>query len=177
MIATRRKKWHMMMGRVGVLLAVGIVIAGVRVGIEAARFNPPELRLFGLVPKQFMAVPVIGILTFAVFVTVGVIYRLRPDVHRPMMLLASLTIVSAALGRIPILNFWYEGTWLEYLFTANLITVILGAMFLAGKCMSSRSFDRQFAKGYAVVVVVSLAISFIARTSIWDVIATFLLRQ
>ena len=37
---------------------------------------------------------------FAAFVTIGVLNRKRPRIHRPMMLMASLAIVSGATARI-----------------------------------------------------------------------------
>src|ERR1043165_9366603 len=46
------KRLHMEPGIPGVVLAAGIVIAGLRIGIEAARVNPPEVRLFGLASKR-----------------------------------------------------------------------------------------------------------------------------
>jgi len=47
-----------------------------------------------------MAIPLISILIFGVFVAIGVWYRRRPEIHRPMMLLATLSIVAAATDRI-----------------------------------------------------------------------------
>lgn len=40
-------------------------------------------------------------LSFGIVVGVAVIYRRRPEIHRPMMLLASLMIISGSLGRCP----------------------------------------------------------------------------
>lgn len=176
LIATRHRRAHMTLGSIGAVLACAMVIVGVKVGIEAARFAPPQLRHFGLAPKEFMAVPVIGILNFAAFVLIGILARRRPDVHRPMMLLASLTVVSAALGRIPVLNAWYAGTWLEPIFTANLITVLLGVILLGAKCIVSRSFDRPFAMGVAGMTAFVVAISLGSKTQAWDQFATFLLK-
>jgi len=34
-------------------------------------------------------------------VAIAIIYRRRAEIHRPMMLLASLMIISGALGRCP----------------------------------------------------------------------------
>lgn len=176
LVATGRKRIHMMLGRIGAVLAVAMVFVGLRVGIEATRVNPPDLRMFGLARNEFMAVPVIGIVIFALFVFFGVLYRKRPEVHRPMMFMASLTIVSAALGRIPLFNDWYAGTWMEELFTANLITVLLGGVLLVGKCLVAKSFDRWFATAYAALTFACVAISLGAKTPAWEQFALFLLR-
>ncbi len=176
LVATKRKRLHMTLGRIGALLAGGMIIAGVRVGIEAARLAPPNLQLFGLAPKEFMAVPVIGILAFGLFVLAGVLNRRRPEVHRPMMLMASLSVVSAALGRMPLLSAWATGTWMEKMFGAFLSMLVIAALMLAGKCLSSKSFDRWFATGFAALTVISMVISLGAKTQAWDQIASALLR-
>jgi hypothetical protein len=51
-----------------------------------------------------------------------------------MMLLASLSVVAAALGRIAPLNDWYVGTWLEIWFSAFVSILALGVVLLAAKC-------------------------------------------
>jgi hypothetical protein len=176
LVGTRRKRLHMKLGVFGVVLAAGIVVVGVRIGIEAARVAPPELRLFGLDPRQFMAVPVVSILVFALLVFVGVVNRRRPEVHRPMMLMASVSVIGAALGRMPSLNALYAGTWWELVFTAFFMQVIFGALLLVAKCVVNKSFDRWFAAGFATFAVASVAISLGAKTHAWDRVATFLLR-
>jgi hypothetical protein len=176
LVGSRMKRVHMKLGILGVLLAAAMVVVGIRVGIESARYTPPDFLLFGLDPKQFMAVPVIGIIVFALFVLVGVRYRKRPEMHRPIMFMASLSVVAAALGRMPRLNAWYVGTWWETLFSAFGMTIVIGAILLAAKCLVCRSFDRWFATAFAVLVVASAAISLGAKTTAWDQIALFLLR-
>jgi hypothetical protein len=81
LIVSGKRRVHMMLGRIGAVLAACIVFLGLRVGIEAARIKPPDLKIWGLAPKQFLAIPIIGILVFAVFVIVGVWNRRRPEVH------------------------------------------------------------------------------------------------
>jgi len=176
LVGTRRKRVHMKLGILGVVLAVGIVVAGVRVGIEAARVAPPELRLFGMDSRQFMAVPVVSILVFGLLVFVGVLNRRRPEVHRPMMLMASVSLIGAALGRMPSLNALYAGTWWEVVFTAFFMQVLFAAILLIAKCLVNKSFDRWFAAGFATFTIASVAISLGAKTHAWDHVATFLLR-
>jgi heme A synthase len=138
--------------------------------------TPPELRVFGLAPKEFMAGPVLSILVFGLFVLLGVANRRRPEVHRPMMLMASLTIIGAALGRITPLSALYAGTWWETVFSAFLMQTILVAIVLAAKCIVFKSFDRWLATGFTAFTAVSVAISLGAKTQPWDQFATFLLQ-
>jgi uncharacterized membrane protein YozB (DUF420 family) len=176
LVGTRHKRLHMKLGILGVVLALCIVVAGLRIGIEAARVAPPELHVFGLAPRQFMAVPVVSILVFALLVFVGVLNRRRPEVHRPMMLMASVSLIGAALGRMAPLTALYAGTWWEVVFTAFLMQVIFGAVLLVTKCVVNKSFDRWFAAGFATFTVACVAISLGAKTQAWDRVATFLLR-
>ncbi len=175
LVGAGHKRLHMKLGVFGVLLAAAIVITGLRIGIEAARVAPPELRVFGLAPKEFMAVPVLSILVFGLFVAIGVVNRRRPDVHRPMMLMASVSVIGAALGRITFLNELYAGTWWEVVFSAFFMQVILAAILLAVKCVAIRSFDRWLASGVAVFTVACMGISLGAKSQLWEQVATFLL--
>ncbi|HSI37303.1 MAG: hypothetical protein ACAI43_10230 [Phycisphaerae bacterium] len=176
LVGTRQKRLHMKLGIVGVALAVGIVVAGLKIGVESARVAPAELRVFGLDPRQFMAIPVLSIMVFGLLVLVGVMNRRRPGVHRPMMLIASVSLIGAALGRMAPLNALYAGTFWEVMFTAFFMQVIFAAVLLLAKWVVTRSFDRWLAAGVAGLTVASAAISLGAKTQTWDRVATFLLR-
>jgi hypothetical protein len=176
LVATGRKRIHMMLGKFAMGLAVGIVAAGYLIAIGSTKGTPPDLVRFGLAPKAFLTVPLSGLLTFALFVTVGVLNRRRPEIHRPMMFLASLAVVAAALGRIAPLNEWYAGTWLEHWFSAFVSILLLGALLFAVKCAIERRFDRWFAGGLATLAVICIAASLVAKTAAWEQFATLLLR-
>ncbi|MGR8935774.1 MAG: hypothetical protein ACU837_15545 [Gammaproteobacteria bacterium] len=176
LIATGHRRVHRMLGSVGAVLAAGIVILGWRLGIEATRISPPDMRIWALTPKQFLAVPILSILIFAGFVTIGVWNRRRPEVHRPMMLLATLAAIPAAASRIDFLNALYSGTVWETTFGPFFAALAVGALLLAGNWMLLRSLDRWFAAGYAGLVVSSAFILQLATTGAWDRFASFLLR-
>lgn len=175
LVAFGFKRGHRTLGKIAAALTVVLVLLGVRVSIEATRVNPPDMIMFGLTMKQFMAIPFLSILTFGAFVFFGVLYRKRPDLHRPLMLMASLAVVSAAAGRMPVLNAWQAGTWLEVLLTSFSATMALGALMFACKCAVSRRFDKGFAIAYGSLLAVSIAISQGARTPVWNAMASYLL--
>jgi uncharacterized membrane protein YozB (DUF420 family) len=176
LVAVGKKRLHMNLGRVGAVLAIAIVITGWQLGVAASRLTPPDMRFFGLTPKEFMAVPVVGVVVFGLFVLAGVIYRRRPELHRPLMLMASLSAVAAALGRMPALNTLYAGTWLEQVLTAYVTMVALGALLFGMKCLLSRAFDRGFAIAFAWLTISSVVISLGCKTPAWAAFADFLLR-
>jgi hypothetical protein len=55
--------------------------------------------------------------------------------------------------------------------------VALGAMLLLARVAMTRSFDRQFAMGLAVLTVVTLMAGRLAMTSVWVDWAGMILRQ
>ena len=110
LIVAGNRRVHIALGRVGAVLAACIVLLGLRVGIESVRITPPNMKVFGLAPKQFLASPIFTILLFAGFVFVGVWNRRRPEVHRPMMLLSVLALMPAPIDRLDAIQNIYMGT-------------------------------------------------------------------
>jgi small basic protein len=176
LIVTNNRRIHRMLGRVGAGLAAVIVILGFRLGIESTLISPPELRIWGLAPKQFMTIPIVSILIFAGFVFLGVWHRRRPEVHRPMMLLATLAAMPAAVGRIDAISDLYRGTIWESLFGPSFASLVVGALFLLLKWRLAGSLSRPFALGYAGLVAASAGIMRLATTPAWDGFASYLLR-
>jgi len=175
LIVSGNRRVHMMLGRAGAVLAACIVFLGLLVGIEAARVNPPDMKLWGLVPRQFMAVPVISILMFAGFAFAGIWNRRRPEVHRPMMLLAVLAVITAAIDRIDAIQSLYRGTLWGTIFGPFFSMLVVGLVLLFLKRLLTRSWDRWFAMGYAGLVIASALIMQVATTSAWDHVARLLL--
>lgn len=176
LVATKHKRLHMKLGSAGAVLAILIIVSGLYLGIESTRFSPPDLHRFGLNPTEFMAVPVLSILAFAVFVLLGVLNRYRPNVHRPMMLLASVAVMGAALARITWLNELYADTWWEVVFSALFMQVILAWTLLIAKCITFKAVDPWFASGTALLTAICVVISLGAKTAWWDWLANLLLR-
>lgn len=175
LIVAGDRRVHMMLGRIGAMLAACIIVLGFRLGIESTLISPPDLRIWGLAPKQFMAVPIISMMIFAGFVAVGVWKRQRSEIHRPMMLLASLTAMSAAISRIDSISGLYHGTVWETVFGPFFGMLVVGLLFLVMKWSLTRSFNRWFAMGYAGLAISCLLILQLATTSAWDHFASFLL--
>lgn len=174
LIARNHRRTHMALGRVGAMLAAAIIILGIGLAIQSTKLIPPEAIIWGLSPKQFMAVPLGTIAMFAGCVGLGVFYRRRLEIHRPMMLLATLSAVGAAVSRIDFLNHLYGGTIWERLFGPFFITLLIGVVLLFIRCVIIRSLDRWFAAGLAGLIVVSILIMQCAPTVIWNRFASLL---
>lgn len=176
LIASGNRRMHMALGKVAAVIAVCLAVLGLKMGIASCKVAPPDLMYGPLTPKQFMIVPVGDILMFALFMTTGVVWRKRPEIHKPMMFLASLAAVGAAIARIDFLNHLYRGTMWEKTFGDLFFTLVIGAFFVTAKCVVFRKFDRWLVAGYGVMVIWFLMISQGATTPVWDKIASFLLR-
>ena len=176
LIAGGNRRAHMALGKIMTVIAVVLVVLGLKLGIAACKTAPPDLMFGPLTPKQFMSVPVLVIVLFALFVATGVLMRKRPDIHKPIMFLASLAAVAAAIARMDFLNHLYRGTVWQKLFSDFFFTLVIGGVFLIAKCVVFRKFDRWFAAGFAVMVVWFWMVAQIAPTPTWDAIASLLLR-
>lgn len=98
LVASGRTDLHRRLGILGGLLAVGVVIVGVTVGISAARQGHSP----GPPPLVFLGVPLFDMLVFASLVSTALYFRSKPETHKRLMLLANLSILTAAIARIPV---------------------------------------------------------------------------
>ncbi len=176
LISSGRFRQHMALGRIGAGLAACIFLLGWRVGISAAKVAPPDFSLWNLNARQFLTVPVISITIFAGFVAVGVWKRGQPEIHKPMMLLATLAAIPAALDRIPAIGDLYRHTVWGTVFGPFFSSLVMGAAFGLVKWALSDRFDKYFAAGWLFLVVASAGILRLATTPLWDRLAGFLLR-
>jgi hypothetical protein len=178
LIATGNRRVHIMLGRIAAVLAGFIVVSGFWFNLASFRLAPPGFVVWTLTMKQFMILGFYTLAMFAGFVSVGLWYRKRPEIHRPMMLLATLSIMSPAIARIDVLNALYQGTAIERIFGPSLGMLVLGAAFGVLLQLQSVAAGRAlpYVIGYGVLAATQLLIIGLARTNAWDTFATFLLR-
>ena len=99
LILTGRRRFHTKIGPLGGVLAGAIVVFGTPAAALSVHFSP---QIYGTLggPRAFLATMLVQMLSFGTFVGLGLAYRRRPEVHRPMMLLATIVIQSGAFGNI-----------------------------------------------------------------------------
>ncbi len=176
LVASNNRKVHMNLGKVAAVIAACLVVLGFKLGIASNKVTPPDMMFGPLTPKQFLSVPILDITLFAIFVAIGVWFRKRAEIHRPMMFMATLAAVGAAIARIDYLNNLYRGTIWDKGFSLFFFTVVAGAVFLIAKCVVFRKIDRWFATAFAGMVVWFWMATQVATTGAWDAVAGFLLR-
>ena len=174
LIVSGNRRQHIILGRVGAILALAIIGIGVFMAIHSVRVSPHDGLFHGLTQNQFLAIPLTDIAKFAIFVTIGVLARRRAEIHRPMMLLATLSLATAAAARIGALTRPYYETFLDNLFGPLLPILVLGGLFLVAQRLLAHRFDRYYALGFAGLVVTAPLIMSLARTEAWGRFAAFL---
>jgi len=99
LVAAHRTDIHRRLGILGgVIAALMIVIGPTTAVIRASQGATP---VPGVSPLSFLVVPLGDMLVFAILVGAGFYFRRRPDVHKRLMLLATVSILAAAIARLP----------------------------------------------------------------------------
>lgn len=98
LVAQGRLRHHRAWGLAGIALASMMVTLGVAVAIVSlqARLAAGQ----GDIARQFLIVPLTSVALFAGFIAAAIANINRPDAHKRLMLLASISLLPAALARI-----------------------------------------------------------------------------
>ncbi len=99
LVATGRINVHRRLGIAGAILAVLMVVIGLMAAIDSARrgFTTPG----GPPPLVFFVIPVFDLVVFSTLVAAGLWLRRRSDSHKRLMLLATISILTPAIARLP----------------------------------------------------------------------------
>lgn len=98
LVARGQTRLHRRTGRVGVMLATGMVVSGVMAA--AGSLELATAAGHGAAARAFMVVPLSGIAFFAVLVGIAIANVRRPDVHKRLLLVANIVILDAAMARL-----------------------------------------------------------------------------
>jgi hypothetical protein len=98
LVASHRTRVHQRLGIAGAVLAAAMVIVGTRTALASAGrgAGPP-----GPPPLVFLAVPLTDMLLFPAFVGAALFWRRQRETHKRLMLLAYMSIITAAIARWP----------------------------------------------------------------------------
>ena len=90
---------HRRLGILGGVIATLMVLIGFSTAVIRASAGATPVP--GVSPLSFLVVPLGDIFVFAILIGAGFYYRRRPDVHKRLMLLATISILAAAIARLP----------------------------------------------------------------------------
>ena len=88
---------HRELGVAGVALATGMFFAGT--GLAISSVNRFEAAGFGDAARAFSIVSLTGIVLFAVLICLAIVNVKKPEIHKRLMLVATISILQAAVGR------------------------------------------------------------------------------
>ena len=98
LVSTRRVAVHRRLGVAGAALAAAMVAAGTSIAIvTAARGSSPP----GMTPLAFLAIPLFDMILFSGFISAALVMRRNKEAHKRLMLLAYISIITAAIARLP----------------------------------------------------------------------------
>lgn len=118
LVAARRTDLHRLSGVIAVALVPAVFASGVFVAIAHQRRVHNEVTAGTLAdPYVFLAFPLFAVGLFALFALAGLAYRRRSDIHKRLMLIATITLVMPSLARIV--------TWIT-----SAVPGVIGAMAL-----------------------------------------------
>ncbi len=98
LIASGRQTHHRALGRFGIALATAMTFVGLWTALHSVQTGIAQGYAEGA--RRFAIVPLSGIVFFAVVVGFAVANVRRPETHMRLMLLATISILQAAAGRI-----------------------------------------------------------------------------
>jgi hypothetical protein len=99
LVARRRTDLHRRLGVVGAVLAGAMVVVGAAIAIVSLRYNFAHGNLGAL---SFFAIPVGDMVVFPILVAAALAWRRWTEVHKRLMLLATISVLDAAVARWPL---------------------------------------------------------------------------
>jgi hypothetical protein len=100
LVAANRTRLHRQLGVAGAVVAALMVILGTLTAIVRARVA--ELPADGPPALAFLTIPLGDMVVFATLVSAAFYFRRHPDMHKRLMLLATIAILPAATARWPL---------------------------------------------------------------------------
>jgi hypothetical protein len=174
LVAKRRTKLHQRLGILGAGLAALVFIVGIVTAVyAAARFvNDPSLVPLGAPPPlPFLIIPIGDMVIFAILITTALYYRKRLDIHKRLMLLAAINLLTPAIARIP-LGLILNGGPLAFFGLTDL--VLLG--FVAFDTIRHRRLHPAFLWGGLFLILMQPLRLVLAPTHAWINFAAALVR-
>lgn len=109
LVAANRTRVHRRLGIAGAVIATLMVIIGTTTAIIRAKIVavPPGAPS----PLAFLVIPLGDMLMFAIFVGAAFYFRRRVDIHKRLMLIATIGILPAAVARLPFAFIQQGGPW------------------------------------------------------------------
>ena len=132
LVRTHNVRWHRLLGWFGVALGALMVVLGFTIAIIMGRFDALVLHE---PDPAFLSIPFYDMVAFATLVSLAVLWRKKPQLHRRLLFLATCSLLDAPFGRF---DFVFD----HALFYPSLDLVIL--LGLARDLLVNRSVHKVY---------------------------------
>ncbi len=165
LVAARRVDLHRRLGVAGAFFAALVVVVGIATSIEGARRGISP----GPPPLVFLAIPLGVILVFGALVAAAIANRRRPDWHKRLMLLATISMLTPAIARLPI-DALHAGGIVAFMG----VTDALAIACIAWDTARNRRLHPAFLRGAVFLVASQPAMLLLAQSAAWQPVARWL---
>ena len=162
LVGTGHTRIHRQLGLIGLILAPLVVILGILVAgemLERTAVIP------GFNSAQIFAVALSEVAGFAVPVFFAFRLRRRPDLHKRLILIATIAMMTAGFGRWPIAFLLHKPL------PAMLAAFTLFVPMIAFDWLSTRRLHRVTLMGSAWVIFIELSGFAVGHTAAWQALA------
>jgi hypothetical protein len=176
LVLTGNRRLHMRLGATAVVLYVAIVPIGAITALLQIHYSDPRsFPPFG--PYRFLTLPLTEIANFTLFVGLGFLFRRTTALHRPFMLMGTLSVAQAGIGRISsVRNAFSQATDASFFPTFWGSTVAIALFLWLIKIAMTRRLDRNVSIATALFIASGLLSSYVSMTSWWLRLAHYLTR-
>ncbi len=175
LIAVGRRRMHMTLGGLSMVLAVvtvftGILVASVRISDGMAAVEPNEFTTFW---KDFGQLIMYSMLLFAGFYGTAIAQRRNPEFHKRMMILASASVLPAAIFRIIVgmSDYYWLATPVWVMPAAFLLPAVFIVLGMLHDRITLGYVQRAYLIGLPVLLVVNVMGILLAGTGAGEIVS------
>jgi hypothetical protein len=167
LISAHRVEVHRALGIFGACVAVLTVALGLMAANDSILLRHRTAP--GFDPKTFYAIPISELVGFAVPVFFAMFYaRRNPSVHKRLILIATIAMMTAAFGR------WPVGFLLHKPVPAMLCSYSLFVLLAGYDLLSTRRVHRVTIAGSLFVILVEMMSYPVGRSAAWHAFASWM---
>jgi hypothetical protein len=164
LIAARQTNVHRRLGWTTAALAVAMVVVGTAAGIVSMRI---QVEAGNVQPAQaFLTTPLFSMTMFAAFVAAAIALRRDVQSHKRLMLLATISILDAAVARLPF-EVFRTSSW-AYLPATDILLAVAVLYDVA----SRRAVHPAYLWGGLLLVIEQALRIPVGETAAWQALAS-----
>jgi hypothetical protein len=153
LVRTRNVKWHRFFGWFGAALGATMVPLGIATAIVMGRFDTYQLHQPDAEP--FLIIPFYDMAAFGTLLTLAVVWRKKPELHRRLLFILTCVLLEAAFARF------------DFLFDHNLFVFCPDLMIglgVARDLVVNRRIHRVYLIALPVLIVLQGLVTLVWRS-------------